>query len=95
MTNRMTWFFMGLTMICMAAVMAAAQSQVPVPVPVPVPAPAPGTEDPQWLMIVLLLIPPLMGFVSTIVPSGSVIMKIVDALAFNWGRARNDPSRQR
>jgi hypothetical protein len=34
------------------------------------------------------------GALSTVVKSGSWWMKIIDALAMNWGKARNDPDSQ-
>ena len=34
------------------------------------------------------------GVLSTVVKSGSWWMKIIDAVAFNWGKARNDPGAQ-
>lgn len=34
------------------------------------------------------------GALSTVLKSGSWWMKIIDALAFNWGKARNDPGAQ-
>lgn len=46
--------------------------------------------DPPWLMVVLGLIVPACGFLSTMFRSNNVLMKIVDAFAFNWGKARND-----
>jgi hypothetical protein len=39
------------------------------------------------------------GFLSTVLPSNArgimgTVMKIIDALALNWGKARNDPASQ-
>lgn len=34
------------------------------------------------------------GALSTVLKSGSWWMKIIDALALNWGKARNDPNVQ-
>ena len=54
-----------------------------------------ATAEPVWLNMVLgamaALIP---AFLSTFVKSEGWIMKVIDAFAFNWGKARNDPGSQ-
>jgi hypothetical protein len=50
----------------------------------------------EWanLIIAVLGAVTASGFVSTFVASGSWWMKIIDAIALNWGKARNDPGAQ-
>lgn len=50
------------------------------------------STDPAWLPLVtgLLALVAGSGLLSTFVKSGSWWMKIIDAIALNWGKARND-----
>jgi nitrate/nitrite transporter NarK len=49
--------------------------------------------EPAWLPLVISLLAAVAGssFLSTFLKSGSWYMKIIDAIALNWGKARNDP----
>ena len=51
-------------------------------------------ETPNWLNVVLALIIPVTAFAATLVSSNSWYGKVIDAIAFNWGKAKNDPSEQ-
>jgi hypothetical protein len=50
-------------------------------------------EEPTWVPIVISVLGAIAasGFLSTFLKSGSWWMKIIDAIALNWGKARNDP----
>lgn len=43
-----------------------------------------------WVPIAVLIA----SAVSTMVPSTNKVMKVIDAIALNWGKARNDPKAQ-
>ena len=45
--------------------------------------------------LVVLLVPVIAGILSTFLKSDNAVMKIIDLLAFNWGRARNAEDAQR
>ncbi len=50
---------------------------------------------PPWLPMLLSAIAALTpALISTFIKSDFWWMKIVDAFAFNWGKARNDPGSQ-
>lgn len=82
MNNLLSVLFVVLFLMPLAAL---AQLTVPE-------APAPG-DSPIWGYVVLA-IPAVASAVSAFVPSSGPIMRIVDFLAFNWLRARNDPGAQ-
>ena len=46
------------------------------------------------LFAVMAAIVPVAGFLSTRFSSVGKVMKLIDFFAFNWGKARNDPSEQ-
>ncbi len=50
--------------------------------------------DAIQLAVVPLAVSGLAAWVSTMVPSGGAVMKVVDVLAANVGKARNDPGAQ-
>jgi hypothetical protein len=57
---------------------------------------AAAPAEPSWLPLVITLLSAVAGssFLSTFLKSGSWWMKIIDAVALNWGKARNDPKVQ-
>ena len=56
----------------------------------------PVSADPPWLALVLTVLGAIAGsgFLSTFLSSNSWWMKILDAVALNFGKARNDPKVQ-
>jgi len=44
-----------------------------------------------WLPRVVMLA----GVLTAIFPSGNKVMRVLDGLAINWGKARNDPGAQK
>ena len=51
-------------------------------------------DDPTWMAVLVVAIPALAGILSTFLSSDHAIMRVIDLLAFNWGKARNDPGAQ-
>jgi len=86
-------------LLCAALLAAAASAQVGIaPVSAPVPPEAlvePVDQAVAWASAAAGLFVLLMNAVAAFVPSTNRLMKIVDAFAFNWGKARNDPALQK
>lgn len=81
------------TVLCMTFVvlflplLALAQGDAPVP------------SEPAWVDVLLKILTVagpigIASLISAFVPSGSWVMKIIDVLAANWFKARNDPQVQ-
>lgn len=48
----------------------------------------------NWGAIIAAAVPALASICSIYLPSGSKTMKVIDALALNLGKAKNDPGAQ-
>ena len=77
----------------MAMLAAPAAAQIPMDEAA---VPMDAAAEPPWLPLVLSLLGAVAGsgFLSTFISSDRWWMKIIDVLAFNWGKARNDPNSQ-
>jgi len=53
-----------------------------------------GARIESYLTVWLPRLVMLAGVLTAIFPSGNKVMRIVDAFAINWGKARNDPDVQ-
>jgi len=87
--KKLTLFFLALGAVFFAA---AATGQVAEPAPEAVDA---ADQLVGWLIRGVPLLVMLCSAIASFVPSTNKLMKVVDAFAFNWHKARNNPERQK
>jgi hypothetical protein len=91
MSNRRLLAILLAVVFVLAPSLALGQMTALEPVPVP--------EEPSWLasaLQILGLLSPIAfaSLLSALKGSNNWWMRIIDVVAFNWGKARNDPAAQ-